>query len=276
MPEPDLFVDTEAFERDGYAVLRGAVPADLCDDLVDAINVFLGIGGPETWYDRPAPFLDLVPLWGHPKQWAIRQLPVLRATWAHLLGTDDLLVSLDRCRFTPPWRPGEAGPLPMHWDHDPRASDTHFIQGAISLTDTPVGHGGFRCAPGWHRKPERWPQHRSNQEGDWTASIPDEEVVSVPMAQGDLVLWTSRLPHANSKNESHQPRYSFYVLMTPFDEEVAADLIECWRAGTCQKSWRDLPGHQHAEPWAPVPLDENGRRLIGLDRRTTGTDSTGG
>ena len=114
----------------------------------------------------------------------------------------------------------------------------------------------------------------ANQDGDWTVSVPDDEVISVPMQQGDVVLWTSRLPHANSKNESQRPRYSFYMLMTPYDEAVAAELTECWKTGICQTAWRDLPGHQHAEQWAPVPLDENGRRLIGLDRPTVGAAGT--
>ena len=267
MPDKDI-VDSEAFERDGYTVVRGAVPTELCNNLVDAINEFLGIGGPETWYERPMPFLDIVPMWGHPTQWAIRQVPLLRSAWAQLLGTDDLLVSLDRCRFTPPWQPSEPEPLPLHWDHDPRDPNLHYIQGAIALTDTPAGRGGFRCAPGWHRQPDRWPAYPSNKEGDWTASVPDDEVVMASMEQGDLVLWTSRLPHANSKNESGEPRYSFYVLMTPYDEEFAAELVECWRSGLCAKAWRNLPEHQHAEPWAPVSLGENGRRLIGLDHRS--------
>jgi Phytanoyl-CoA dioxygenase (PhyH) len=259
-------IDVDAYERDGYAVLSGAVPPSLCIDLVEAMNEFLGLGGPETWYERPMPFLDFLPLWGHPSQWAIRQVPLLRSAWSVLLGTDDLLVTFDRCRFSPPWRPSEPEPSPLHWDHDPRDPNLHYIQGAIALTDTPSGRGGFRCAPGWHRQSNRWVTLPANKDGDWTTSVPDDEVTLVPMNQGDVVLWNSRLPHSNSKNESDEPRYSFYVSMTPYKDELANELRECWRTGICLEAWRSLPKHDRAEAWAPVPLDENGRRLVGLDR----------
>jgi len=261
-----IVVDVEAYERDGYTKLSGAVPPELCHDLVATMDCFLGLGGPETWYERPRPFLDFLPLWGHPSQWAIRQVPALRSAWSQLLGTDDLLVSLDRCRFSPPWRSTEPEPSPLHWDHDPRDPNLHYIQGVVALTDTPSGRGGFRCAPGWHRQDDRWVTLPANKDGDWTTSVPEDEVVLVPMKQGDVVLWTSRLPHANSKNESDLPRYSFYVLMTPYNEALGAELSECWRTGICQKAWRSLPGHDHAESWAPVRLEDNGRRLVGLDR----------
>jgi hypothetical protein len=271
---PTENVDVAGFDRDGYTVLRGAVPVDLCDDLVEAMNVFLGIKGPETWYERRKPFLDFLPMWGHPTQWAIRQVPALRAAWSELLGTDDLLVSLDRCRFTPPWRSGEPGPSPLHWDHDPGDANLSYIQGVVALTDTPAGQGGFRCAPGWHRRSDRWVTLPPNKDGDWTTAVPENEVALVSMDKGDVVLWTSRLPHANSKNRSSDPRYSFYVLMAPFNDELAAELIECWRTGICQNAWRHLPEHQHAESWAPVRLDQNGRRLIGLDRHEMDTGSS--
>jgi hypothetical protein len=259
-------IDVDAYERDGYTVLSGAVPPSLCIDLVDAMNEFLGLCGPETWYERPMPFLDFLPLWGHPSQWAIRQVPVLRSAWSLLLGTDDLLVSVDRCRFSPPWRPSEPEPSPLHWDHDPRDPNLHYIQGAIALTDTPAGRGGFRCAPGWHRQADQWMTRPASKDGDWTTSVPDDEDTVVPMNQGDVVLWTSRLPHSNSRNQGDEPRYSFYVSMTPYTEVLANELCECWRTGICLEAWRSLPGHDHAERWAPVPLDENGRRFVGLDR----------
>jgi Phytanoyl-CoA dioxygenase (PhyH) len=265
----EALVDIAGFERDGYRVLPAAVPPELCNDLVATMDTLLGVSGPER-YERPKPFLDFLPLWGHPTQWAIRELPTLRSAWAQVLGTEDLLVSLDRCRFSPPWRSTEPEPSPLHWDHDPADPNLHYIQGAVALTDSPPGSGGFRCAPGWHHRADRWVRLPASKGGEWTTSVPDDDVILVPMNQGDVVLWTSRLPHSNSKNESQTPRYSFYVLMTPYDEELASELTECWRTGICQRAWRSLPGHDHAEPWAPVPLDRDARGLVGLDRDARG------
>jgi len=208
-------------------VLPGAVPASLCADLVGAIDERLGINAsPDSWYSRPQPFLDIVAMWGHPTQWAIRQLPSLYQAWSELWGTHELLVSLDRCRFTPPWRDGEPTPQTVHWDHDPHDRELNYIQGAVALTDTPTGHGGFRCVPGWHRHPERWPQSatRFPSHNEWHASALDGDIISVPMNTGDVVLWSSRLPHSNSKNVSNAPRYAFYLQMLPHTATLAGEL----------------------------------------------------
>jgi ectoine hydroxylase-related dioxygenase (phytanoyl-CoA dioxygenase family) len=268
-------VDRVAFDQDGFVVLSGAVPRALCADLVTAIDAELGINATSaSWYARPRPFLDLVPLWGHPAQWAIRQVPLLHQAWSELWETSHLLVSLDRCRFSPPWREGEPEPQPLHWDHDPRDPELRYIQGAVALTDTGVGHGGFRCAPGWHRHPERWPaEPTASASGDaWIAAVAESDIVSVPMAAGDVVLWSSRLPHSNSRNEGTRPRYAFYLQMVPYSEPFAAELAACWQSGLCQRAWNTLPGHDHAERWAPVSLTALGRRLAGVD--AWGTDTT--
>ena len=261
-------LDRVAFDRDGFVVLPGAVPVSTCADLVGAIDERLGINAsPDSWYSRPQPFLDIVAMWGHPTQWAIRQLPSLYQAWSELWGTHELLVSLDRCRFTPPWRDGEPTPQTVHWDHDPHDRELNYIQGAVALTDTPTGHGGFRCVPGWHRHPERWPQSatRFPSHDEWHASASDGDVVSVPMNTGDVVLWSSRLPHSNSKNVSDLPRYAFYLQMLPYTTTLAGELSHCWETGLCHGAWNDLPGHQHAEPWAPVPLSPLGHKLVGID-----------
>jgi hypothetical protein len=87
----------------------------------------------------------------------------------------------------------------------------------------------------------------------------------VPMNMGDVVLWSSRLPHSNSKNVSNAPRYAFYVQMLPYTATLADELSHCWETGLCHEAWNDLPGHHHAEPWAPVPLSPLGRKLVGID-----------
>jgi len=62
-------------------------------------------------------------MWGHQAQWDILQHPTLHGVWSALWGTGALLVTLDRCRFTPPWRAGENPPLSLHSDHITRCLD---------------------------------------------------------------------------------------------------------------------------------------------------------
>jgi phytanoyl-CoA dioxygenase PhyH len=266
-------IDAATFDRDGYVLLSGAVPEALCADLVAVIDGHIGVEADRaSWYDRPRPFLDCVALWGHPAQWEIRQHPPLHAAWAALWGQEELLVSLDRCRFTPPWREGEPDPLPMHWDHNPHTASLHYLQGVVALTATDVGQGGFRCAPGWHRREDRWPTSAvSTPAGEeWHAPVSEEDIVTVPMEAGDVVVWSSRLPHSNSRNTSSVPRYAFYVQMFPYDESEAAESAACWRSGRCHRAWSNLPGHDHVEAWAPVPLSPLGRRLAGLEPWSSG------
>lgn len=150
-------VDLDHLRQEGYIRVEGAVSERLCRDVLEAIVEVSGLSHLDrsTWY-RAEPALEgIVPLWGHPSQWAIRQLPDLHRTWSRLWRRDDLLVSLDRCRFTPPWIPGYADPLELHWDLDP-SGPLHTFQGFVALTPCRRGEGGFRCAPSWYRDRTRW------------------------------------------------------------------------------------------------------------------------
>ena len=62
-------------------------------------------------------------MWGHQAQCDIRQHPRLHTIWSALWDASALLVTLDRCRFTPS-RDGQNPPLSLHWDHNPPLSDS--------------------------------------------------------------------------------------------------------------------------------------------------------
>lgn len=207
--------------------------------------------------------------WGHQAQWDIRQHPALHIVWAALWNTDALWVSLDSCRFTPPWRAGYAEPYGLHWDLNPWDSNVSMLQGVLALTDTAVGQGGFRCVPALYRDRDRWPTAPTIDGGgeeNWFAAADEREIVSVPAAAGDLIAWDYRLPHGNSKNSSTVPRLAFYVAMYPtLDERLRQAAIESWRTGRCVPWWRSRPGYDRAEPWPPADLTGLGRRLLGLD-----------
>lgn len=215
----------EEVARQGWARVEVAVPAALCARLAQVVEteVRRTDGGGAVFGEACS---DLVPIWGHQAQWDIRQWPTLHAVWSELWGTTRLFVSLDSCRFTPPWRPGQAEPLPLHWDHDPRAQDRRMFQGCIALTDTDADQGGFRCAPGLHRAPMRWPTSAQiDAEGDesWLCEADPAEIIHVPARAGDLIVWDSRLPHANSRNRAKRPRLVFYVQMGRRSRRRAAE-----------------------------------------------------
>jgi hypothetical protein len=215
----------------------------------------------------------MVPIWGHQTQWEIRQLPSLHRLWSTLWGRDELFVSLDMVRFTPPWRQGSpAKPLPIHWDHNPHDRSLRAFQGLVALRETAPGQGGFRCVPALYRDRTRWPTEPVERNGrsEWLPEVADEEIVEVPADKGDLVVWDSLLPHANSENASPRPRLAFYVQMFPVDKYEPYDVgrrerVERWESGHCEPVWAWRPGCDRAESWPPAKLTPLGRRLLGLD-----------
>jgi hypothetical protein len=118
--ELDASAIRTALFNDGYVVIREVVPKEMCEAVLEAFRTELEIwmGDPASW-DRVSIEIDQVPLWGHQSQWDIRQLPEVHRVWTMVWGTQKLWADRNSCRFTPPFRPGRAGPLRLHWDVDP-------------------------------------------------------------------------------------------------------------------------------------------------------------
>jgi hypothetical protein len=254
----------------GWARISGAVPIALCNRLVEVLESELGapVNDPSRWDAYGAEMRDLVPIWGHQAQWDIRQHPNLHRIWAELWGTEHLCVSLDSCRFTPPWKPGHAEPHGIHWDHNPWDAVKRMFQGVLALVDTATNQGGFRCVPSLYLDRIAWPRKPiidSDGEENWLADTTGREIVHVPAQAGDLIVWDSRLPHGNSKNTSSRPRIAFYIMMGPADERSREIRVESWRTGRCVPWWRDRYGYDRVEPWPPAVLTELGRRLLGVE-----------
>jgi hypothetical protein len=257
-------------EADGYLVVRGAVPRLMCERVVEAIGSQLGIGvdDPATWH-LVSSEVDQVPLWGHQSQWDIRELPSLHAGWAGIWGTEALWVDMASCRFTPPWRPGRADALPIHWDNDPRVEHPRWYAGVLALTDAPAGHGGFRCAPALTHDRDRWPtEWTQTQYGtEYRPLVHSSEIVDVPLAAGDLVILHPQLAHGTVRNEGDSPRVAFYIQFFPEgDDDARRERVDDYANGRCPSFWRWKPGHDRIEPGPPARLTPHGRKLLGLDR----------
>jgi Phytanoyl-CoA dioxygenase (PhyH) len=232
-----------ALANDGYTVFRETVPPGHCKAVLDAIGDDLGIWAddPDSW-DRVSNEIDQLPLWGHQSQWDIRQLPALHTIWATIWGTSRLWVDRNSCRFTPPWRPGRADALPLHWDLDPRDRNHQWYQGVVALTDADAGSGGFRCAPSVMHNRDRWPSTwATTKHGTeyWPHPVADEEIVEVPLDAGDLLIFDNHLPHGTVRNTSDSPRVVFYMQMFPVGtpDEAAANIAR-HQAGIAPPYWR--------------------------------------
>jgi len=258
-----------ALTNDGFIVFPQAVPVADCHAVLDAIGHDLGIwiDDPDTW-DRVSHDIDQVPIWGHQSQWNIRQRRHLHTIWTTVWGTHRLWVDRNSNRFTPPWRPGRADALPLHWDLDPRDRNHLWYQGLVALTDAPEGAGGFRCAPSVMHNRDRWPTTWATSKYGteyWPEPVADHEVVEVPLHAGDLLVFANHLPHGTVRNLSDQPRAVFYLQMFPAGtpEEAAINIAD-HLAGVAPSWWRWKPGHDRVEPWPHATLDDHGERLLGL------------
>ena len=129
-----MVLDIPHLRQFGWMIVQGAVPVGYCERLVDVLEneMRVPVHDPSRWPEYGGEPRDLIPIWGHQAQWDIRQLPGLHRIWATLLATERLGVSLDSCRFTPPWQPGYAEPYGIHWDHDPWNAEERMFQGVLA------------------------------------------------------------------------------------------------------------------------------------------------
>jgi ectoine hydroxylase-related dioxygenase (phytanoyl-CoA dioxygenase family) len=106
----------------------------------------------------------------------------------------------------------------IHWDMD---SALHILdpgstglQGVLCLTDCLDKQGGFVCAPGFHHRLEAWAAsvspHRNTQIPT-LADVAGMELRSVGAAAGSIIIWSSALPHSNSRNAAAKPRVAQYI-----------------------------------------------------------------
>ena len=214
--EPVLDADDLAFwDENGYVVLREAVPREAALAAERAVWDFTGArpDDPDSWYRNADGHTIMVPLVHHPAFDANRRSPRIRAAFAQLLGTDDLVVTVDRGGFNPPERGNWRFPGPhLHWDTSLALPIPLHIQGILYLSDTPAHQGAFCCVAGFHRRIASW------LDGLPPGANPRQEILTCPAVAvggraGDMVLWNDALPHGASPNRGSYPRIVQYIAM---------------------------------------------------------------
>eukprot|EP01114_Cavostelium_apophysatum_P024422 TRINITY_DN9558_c0_g1_i1.p1 TRINITY_DN9558_c0_g1~~TRINITY_DN9558_c0_g1_i1.p1 ORF type:complete len:237 (+),score=35.53 TRINITY_DN9558_c0_g1_i1:452-1162(+) len=151
----------------------------------------------------------------------------------------------------PPCRDGEENnkDLTLHtdlnlWDSDP--SQPQF-QGGLCLRDCPAGGGGFFCIPRFHKREVINNYKKAYQAGKFGRSdIPGpskrfnifedkefarENMIEIPMEQGDFVIWNSNLPHNGGKNTlKNHWRLHAYVRFVALDGPYVDKKTAKWNA----------------------------------------------
>jgi hypothetical protein len=155
-------------------------------------------------------------------------LDVFERLWEFKKGEkQDLRVNNDRYGvmrpiLEPSWKTDNGW---LHTDQNPRREKEFIrVQGILSFTDSMENEGGgFLCIPGFHHK---WEEYCKESRPDeevcpfTTSTDPREEKITV--RAGSLIIWDSRLPHANYPNESKDKfRFVQYITYYPSDLESA-------------------------------------------------------
>jgi hypothetical protein len=264
----------ETLDTQGYIVVPGRVPQEMCDAVVHATWEFLEMDPncPEDWYRDPLPPGGMVEMYHHPAMWAVRQHPPLYSLFCGLYDTDDLWVSIDRVGLKPPYSaayPQYDHKGFIHWDIDVRRLPVPFaLQAVLSLTDTDADMGGFCCVPGFHADLEAYLKQHPPPDGH--RPVPGTFPAPTPIVthQGDLVIWDTRLLHGNGRNAGTRPRHAMYVTMFPAqraETRLVSERLASWQ--NLSPPPRDyFPGDPRgweAAHYPPPTLSELGMRLLG-------------
>jgi hypothetical protein len=211
--------DLRSWEREGYVIVRGAASTEACHTLEMAIweNVGADPDHPETWYRVELQQGVMVQLFNAPGIEEIHASARIHKAFAQLAGTADLVMTADRCGFSPPIRDvtGFRGPK-LHFDLDSFDPPiVPYLQGILYLTETSADQGAFRCVPGFHRRIDGWlkalPRGANPSVQDLEALGPQP----VAGQAGDLIIWSSALPHGPGPNVAQRPRIVHYLTMYP-------------------------------------------------------------
>jgi hypothetical protein len=264
--------DRQRFQSEGYMVIRNVVPEGTLNNAVHEIAAFLraDLDDSTTWY-RNAPQNDgIVPMHHAQSLWDIRQSSNLYEVFSEFWGTHSLGVDINRCLFRPPrhpkWPTVSRGDI--HWDTDPRAAGPGSLQGVVLLTDVDRDGGGYQCLPNIYQNLEAW-LDRNARRSDFDFFNPGLKNCTTTQIEGkagDVILWSTKLPHGSAANLSRRPRIAAFVSMQPSadSDELRASMKKWWLTKQAPDSWRGLPGQLETEPGAPAVLSELGLKLIGV------------
>ncbi len=255
-------------------VIRNVVPANLTGNAVREIAAFVGadLADSATWYGAPPQLDGVVPMHHAQSQWDIRQCPNLYQVFTEFFETPRLMLDINRCIFRPPVHPD----LPdfshgtIHWDADPRLEDS--LQAVVLLTDVGRDGGGFQCLPEVYQNLDAWLERYALRDDFdfFNPGLNHWKTTQIEGKAGDVILWSTKLPHGSATNLSSCPRIAAFVTMQPLADEwqlresMKTSMKTWWLTKRAPDHWRGMPGQVDPEPGVPAVLSELGLKLIGV------------
>jgi hypothetical protein len=264
--------DRQQFHADGYMVIRNVLPPNLIGNAAREIAAFASayLADSTTWYRGPLVLDGIVPMHHAQSLWDIRQSTNLYQVFTEFFGTLQLIVDINRCIFRPPVhrRFPNISHGTIHWDTDPRGPKPASVQAVVLLSDVGRNEGGFHCLPDVYQNLDAWLRRYARRDDFdfFNPGLNDWKTTQVEGQAGDVILWSTQLPHGSATNLSNRPRIAAFVSMQPCGDnaQLRESMKTWWLTKRAPDYWRGLPGQLDPEPGAPAVLSDLGLKLIGV------------
>lgn len=213
-------------EEYGYAVVRGVADARQCVEVKSKMWDFLeGVPGTavrrndvKTWGLKgdwvPSRTNGIINGFGFgqcPAMWQLRLLPKVKAAFAAIWGTDDLIVSYDGGNVFLPYEYNREWRTCGGWYHvdqnylRPRRQGRVCVQGLVTLYDANEKTGGLVVVPKSHKLHKEFCERNplAKSMGDFVPIPVGDQVLAggaslVCAEAGDMIVWDSRTIHCNT------------------------------------------------------------------------------
>lgn len=218
---------SDAFHRDGFLVVRGAVDVDRIDEMLEHISWLAERESGQTWTgahsvalashlhnnrDVHARILErvIVPAWL--KRFAMQ--PGVTSAVRRLLGPDLQMLRDVELNVDTPLHPGDL--KAWHQDHFYVRGSKRTLRAHIPLQDTGYREGCMQIMPGSHRMGKLAHNNLVLGSGHFPVGIEEREIRMMPLKRGDLLLTHSLLLTSNHLNMSPATRYSIDARFIPW------------------------------------------------------------
>lgn len=219
-----------ALRRDGYVVFPRLLTASVVQGLVDGLES----GGYDDPRDNPLTLGTM----------SFASNVYRRNAHIREFLTSDVLVDLLGALVGPDtwvrwdqavWKRPGAPEFPMHQDNGYSQLATEHLQIWVALTACDEANGGLRVVPGGHLAPldHRWVGHHLTAD-------PEGPQISINAEIGDVVAFSSWLPHATPPNTTDGTRLAYVAEFLPLEETdpgVPAPHFICSEGGKPSARW---------------------------------------
>jgi hypothetical protein len=252
--------DWEHWTRNGYVIVRQAVPAANVERLVEVLWRFdeKDPNDASTWYapqrrDHIMKELNgtgMLEIYNHQALWDNRMEPRVYDAFVDIWDREDLWVSIDRANLNPPKKVKGNPNGFIHWDVDTSIVPPPIgVQGVLSLKKQDGDVGGFQCVPELFYNFDEWVKTQPADRDPMHPDMTGLQTVNIEMEAGDLMIFNSLLAHGVRPNHSgDRVRMAQYISMYPADNANTAERNERIRL------WRELD-HPKRDAFPGDPRD---------------------